>query len=512
MFTKKRIISLSLLILTLVILYKDKIGKDLTVMIILSIIFFYAMSLLEATSKEKVEAKQGVGVIKSEGESFQIKTTFKDVAGHKDVKKDLAFLINFMKNPEKYSEMGARMPKGVIFYGSPGNGKTLLAKAIAGESGVNFIAASGSDFLEMYVGVGARRVRDLFSKAKKNAPCIVFIDEIDAVGGKRGNGNNSEKDQTINQLLVELDGFNSSDDGVVVIAATNRLDMLDSALLRPGRFDRHIAIPMPDYSDRLELLQLHSRNKRIDENLSLENLAKTTIGFSGADLENLLNEAAIIAVNEGKESITMDEIDEAQFKILMKGYKKRNDKTDESLRIVAYHEAGHALCTKLITEKSVPKVTCIGSTSGAGGVTFITPNKMGLHTKEDLKNEIKISYAGRIAEYLLTKNMEKITTGASQDITQATNNIIMMINDFGMSDEVGMLNLSAFRNSGEKEILEESKILSKELYSETLELLSKNFHLLEKIAEELIIKETLLEEDLDRIIKESNIGTKEPWS
>lgn len=512
MFNKKGIISLLSLLATLVIIYKDKIGKDMAVMIVLSIAFFFIMSFTGKAGENKVEARQGaVGVVRDESEGFQVKTTFKDVAGHKDTKKDLAFLINFMKNPEKYSEMGARMPKGVIFYGSPGNGKTLLAKAIAGEAGVNFISTSGSDFVEMYVGVGARRIRDLFNKAKKSAPCIVFIDEIDAVGVKRGSGNNSEKDQTINQLLVELDGFSSSD-GVVVIAATNRLDMLDSALLRPGRFDRHIAIPMPDHNDRLELLQLHSKNKKIDPSLSLEDLAKTTIGFSGADLENLLNEAAIIAVNEGKETITMNEIDEAQFKILMKGYKKKNDKTDESLRIIAYHEAGHALCAKLLTDKSVSKVTCVGSTSGAGGVTFITPNKMGLHTKEDLKNEIKISYGGRVAEYLLTKNMEKITTGASQDIAQATNNIIKMINDFGMSDEIGMINLSAFSNSGEREILEEAKILSKELYSETLELLSKNFHLLEKIAEELIIKETLLEEDLDRIIKESNIDTKEPWN
>lgn len=424
--------------------------------------------------------------------------TFKDVAGHKEVKKDLKFLIDFMKNPEKYRKMGARMPKGIIFYGPPGTGKTLLAKAIAGEAKVPFFSVSGSDFVEKYVGVGAKRVRELFKKAREKAPCIIFIDEIDAVGRQRGQTENSEVDQTINALLTELDGFNSSE-GIVVIAATNRVDMLDSALTRPGRFDRHIAIPLPEQEERLELLKLHSKNKKLGADVSLEKLAKMTIGFSGADLENLLNESAILAVSREKEEITMEEIDEALFKIILKGNKKPNDKNSEDYKLIAYHEAGHALCAKLLTNKSIPKVTIIGSTSGAGGVTFMTP-KDGLHTKEDLINEIKISYAGRAAEYLYTKNINRVTTGAAQDIKQATNYIIKMINEFGMNDEIGMIDLSYFKSSGEREVLREAIKLSKQLYEETVELLRKNYDVLRRIAERLIEKETILEDELDSLI------------
>ena len=427
------------------------------------------------------------------------RVTFEDVAGHDEAKKDLVFLIDFMKNPKEYQKMGARMPKGVIFYGPPGTGKTLLAKAIAGESGVPFFSASGSDFVEKYVGVGAKRVRELFNKAKKEAPCIVFIDELDAVGKQRSkNGENSEGDQTLNALLTELDGFDSSE-GVVVIAATNRIDMLDNALIRAGRFDRHVAISLPEKNERLELLKLHSKNKKLSKSVSLENLANTTIGFSGADLENLLNESAIIAVSRKNNEITMDEIDEAMFKILMKGNKKPNNKNSEDYKLIAYHEAGHALCAKLLTDKSVPKVTIIGSTSGAGGVTFMTP-KEGLLTKEDLENEVKISYGGRVAEYLYTKDEQKITTGAAQDIRQATNYIIRMINEFGMNDEIGMLNFSNFKASGEKEVLDEAKKLSKKLYDETEKLLLDNYLLLEKIAQELINKETILEDELDELL------------
>lgn len=376
----------------------------------------------------------------------------------------------------------------------------MLAKAIAGEAGVPFISASGSDFVEKYVGVGARRVRDLFEKARKKAPCIIFIDEIDAVGRQRGQTENAEVDQTINALLTELDGFNTSE-GIVVIAATNRLDMLDNALTRAGRFDRQVAIPLPDQDERLELLQLHSKNKKLGKDINLLELAKMTIGFSGADLESLLNESAIIAVSKGKKKITMENIDEALFKIILKGNKRPNDKQEEDYKLIAYHEAGHALCAKLLTNKSIPKVTIIGSTSGAGGVTFMTP-KEGLLTKEDLENEVKISYGGRVAEYLYTKDEQKITTGAAQDIRQATNYIIRMINEFGMNDEIGMLHFRKFKASGEKEVLDEAKKLSKKLYDETEKLLLDNYLLLEKIAQELINKETILEDELDKIIRE----------
>lgn len=449
-------------------------------------------------SAEKTASNLNAKQIKSEIEEEGNVITFQDVAGHKEVKKDLSFLIKFMKNSEAYRDMGARMPKGVIFYGNPGNGKTLLAKAIAGEAGVNFISASGSDFIEMYVGVGARRVRELFKKANSKAPCIVFIDEIDAIGGQRGSESNSERDQTINALLSELDGFNEND-GVVVIAATNRIDMLDSALIRPGRFDRHVAIPMPDYSDRLELLELHSKNKKIASSVNLEELAKTTFGFSGADIENLLNESAIISVNNGLKEISLNEIDEAFFKVVTKGNKKFNDKDSEEFKLIAYHEAGHAICTKLLTKKGVPKVTCVGSTSGIGGVTFITPYKSGLHTKEDLINDVKISYGGRIAEFLYTGSLDMVTTGASQDIKQATKGIVNIIGEFGMDDEVGMLDLQVFRTSGEEQMLSQAKALSKKLYNDTLELMIDNKDLLVEVAEKLMEKETILEDELDEI-------------
>lgn len=404
-------------------------------------------------------------------------TNFNDIAGYEAMKKDVAYLIEFLKNPDKYKEIGARMPKGIIFYGPPGTGKTLCAKAIAGEAGVPFFYASGSDFVEMYVGIGAKRVRELFGKAKKSAPCIVFIDEIDAVGKKRGLDNNGEIDQTINALLTELDGFTTNEE-VIVVGATNRLDILDDALIRPGRFDRHIAIPLPDLKERIAILNLAAKNLKLSLEVDLKKVAKMTIGFSGAGIDTLLNESAILAVINNRNEISSKDIDDALFKIVMKGDKKSLQEIQEDqIRLVAWHEAGHALAAKLLTRKTVSRVTIIPSTTGAGGATFISPEETSIYSQKDLINEIKICYGGRIAEYLLSGKEELTTNGASQDIRQATQIIISMIKELGMAEEVGMLNIQEFHGSIENQVLELAKSMSKQFYVEALSLLTDNIKL-----------------------------------
>lgn len=442
-----------------------------------------------------------------DGKQKRTPTTFAKIAGNEEAKEDMQFLVDFLKNPKKYTEMGAKLPSGVIFYGSPGTGKTLMAKALAGEAGVPFFAMSGSDFVEMYVGVGASRVRDLFETARKKAPAIIFIDEIDSLGSKRSNGQHDEKRQTLNAILKELDGFDSNE-GIIVIGATNRLDDLDEAFIRPGRFDKHIAIDLPDQKSRLAILNLHAKNKKLDKDVDLEELSKMTIGLSGASLEAILNESAIIAATKNQKKINQIDVEDAYYKVLMQGHKKTGeDKRDkEDIRLVAWHEAGHALAAKLLTNKEVPKVTIIPSTSGAGGVAFIIPKKVGLHTKEDLMNDIKISYAGRAAEYLLRGSEDKITTGASSDIENATSKIYSMITRVGMSEKFGMLNLEQFGSNvagKNPEILEEASALSKQLYKETVELLNANKNVLEAIADELMEKETLKESELDEIIAQN---------
>ena len=433
-------------------------------------------------------------------ENMMSQVRFEHIAGHESAKKDVGFIIDFLKDPTKYKEMGARLPKGTILYGPPGTGKTLLARAIAGEAGVPFFSVSGSDFVEKYVGVGAKRVRDLFAEARKQAPCIIFIDEMDAVGRKRGGDSHSEKDQTINALLTQLDGFSSAE-GIVVIGATNRIEMLDDALVRPGRFDKHIAIPLPELKERKEILSLHTKNKRLSDSLSLDSIAKMTIGFSGAGLETLMNESAMLAVGRGKQVIDNEDIDDAFFKVVMKGDKKPlSEANKEQTRLVAWHEAGHALVAKLLTKKSVPKVTIIPSTSGAGGVTFIIPEKSGLHTRKDLIHEVKTLYAGRIAEHLLTGDKEMITTGASQDIKQATNILLGMIKELGMTDEFGMLYVPALKGMTDELVLEEAKKLSKTIYEETVELMTSEKETLERIANALIEKETIEEQELNTLI------------
>ena len=424
------------------------------------------------------------------------KITFSDVQGIDELKPDLYRLVDCLKNPKKYEELGARMPKGVILYGPPGTGKTLTAKAIAGEAGVPFFSMCGSDFVEKYVGVGASRVRELYKKARKASPSIVFIDEIDAIGGGRGDSNNSEKDQTINALLAELDGFKTSDN-VLTICATNRLDILDPALLRAGRFDLKLAVGLPDREGREAILKLHSKNKKLNETVSIPALAKKTIGFSGAELENLLNESALTAAANDKKFIDNEDIENAFFKIIMDGNKKPRKEVDEDTYLTAWHEAGHTLATKLLTKDGVPTVTIIQSTSGAGGVTFMAPDEKNLPSKKYLRNKIKVDYAGRAAEEIYLGNSDDITTGASQDIKQATAVIKSYIGAYGMGSK-GLIDIKQL--TAQYDIVEEAAELSNMLYQETLELLRANEDKLRALADALIAKETLYEDEIDEIL------------
>lgn len=443
------------------------------------------------------ESEDGRGKIKiASGEEIPI-VKFDDVEGIDELKKDIYRLVNCLKNTDKYKSMGARIPKGVILYGPPGTGKTLIAKAIAGEAGVPFYSAVGSDFIEKYVGVGAQRIRDLYKKAKKTAPCIVFIDEIDAVAGQRSSDSNSERDQTINALLSELDGFGDSS-GIITICATNRLDLLDSAFKRAGRFDLKLAVGLPDRNSRYKILKIHGKNKRFAEDVDLDAIAGKTIGFSGAELEALLNEAALLAADREEQYITYNDIDDAFFKIIMQGNKKKRSEVSKIQYITAYHEAGHALATKLLTNDSVPSVTIVQSSSGAGGVTFRAPSEEGLQSKEYIRGLIKVMYAGRAAEEVYLGDTDSITTGASNDIKQATGLIKEYLGTYGMGD-IGMLDISQFSRDF-KDIIEEASALSKELYQETLDLLKKNKTSLIKLAEALVEKETLNENEIDKLI------------
>ena len=446
------------------------------------------LETLKQESSSNEESKESVIVPKN--------ITFEDVQGIDELKPDLYRLVDCLKNPDKYREIGARMPKGVIFYGPPGTGKTLTAKALAGEAGVPFFSICGSDFVEKYVGVGASRVRALYKNARKSAPCIVFIDEIDAIGGERGESNNGEKDQTINALLAELDGFKSTDN-VLTICATNRLDILDPALLRAGRFDLKLAIGLPDKEGREKILKVHAKNKKFDETVDIKELAGKTVGFSGAELENLLNESALIAANLDKKVIDKNAIEDAFFKILLDGNKKPRKEKDEDAILTAYHEAGHTVVSKLLTKDSVPTVTIIQSTSGTGGVTFRSPDEKNLPSKKYLRNTIKISYGGRAAEELYLGNADDITTGASADIRSATATIKAYIGSYGMGNK-GLLDIKQLTN--QYDIVEEATELSNKLYDETLELLREHFDVLKEMAERLLDKETLYEPEIDEIM------------
>lgn len=447
----------------------------------------------------------------SEPKSKEKAKSFNDIAGLYEVKKDMKCLVDFLKNQDKYLAAGAELPKGVIFYGPPGTGKTLLAKAIAGEAGVPFHYMSGSDFVEMYVGMGAKRVRELFQEAKKKTPCIVFIDEIDAIGGKRSAvDSNGEDRKTLNALLTEMDGFNKTEN-ILVIAATNRLEDLDAALVRPGRFTNKFCVPVPETTkERMEVIKLYAKNKKFNEEVDFHTLSKEIIGFSPAAIESLLNESAIISVQDEKPVIDKASIDKAMIKVLMSGHIKENqsERNKEELRLVAWHEAGHALVGKL-NGKHIPKVTILSTTSGAGGVTFSTPKEIGLYSVDDLKAEISELYAGRVAELMLLKDKNKVTTGASNDIEKATNIIREIVASYGMSDEFGMLNLNQLRVDPSKIISEEVK-LAKEIEKNTIELLTTHYEQLEAIAMALIEKETLYEDDLIQIIENIEVKPIQP--
>lgn len=427
---------------------------------------------------------------------------FSDIAGLCEVKKDMKCLVDFLVNKDKYEKAGAKLPKGVLLYGPPGTGKTLLAKAVAGEANVPFLYMSGSEFIEMYVGVGAKRIRELFNKARKQAPCIVFIDEIDTIGSKRGERDNGEDRKTINALLTEMDGFKETEN-IIVIAATNRLEDLDPALTRPGRFTDKFCVPLPSSAkERLEILKLYSVNKKFSDDISLEEISKETIGFSPADLESLLNEAAIISVQQNKEYIDREVMEVATFKILLSGHIKENnnDRDKDELELVAWHEAGHALIGKLLG-KEVTKVTIVSSTSGAGGVTFSTPKKESLHSVRDLKNEVLELYGGRCAELKFFNDPEKITTGASNDIDRATDIIKSIVTRYAMTDEYGLLNIEKL---GLKQdiIISKEVELSRTLYNETNDLLEKYYDKLKLIAEKLLENETLYSNDLDLLLND----------
>lgn len=470
------------------------------IMLIVSFLIFIAW-VFSMNKRTREPDKIAVGT-KEKGKGVSAnperKVTFNEVQGIDELKPDLFRLVDSLKHPAKYKKLGARPTKGLILYGPPGTGKTLIAKAISGEAEVPFFSASGSDFVEKYVGVGAARIRDLFSKARKSSPCIVFIDELDAIGGSRGEANNSERDQTINALLTELDGFNASE-GILTICATNRLDILDAALTRPGRFDLKIAVNLPDKQARYQILKLHSTGKALSQEIIIDALAKKTNGFSGAELENLLNEAALIAATKDKELITNEDIDDAFFKIIMNGHKKDRIENGEYARLVAYHESGHTLATKLLTNDGVPTVTIVQSTSGAGGVTFRAPEDVPLKSKKYLRSLVKVMYAGRAAEEILLESDEDITTGASEDIRQATEIIKQYIAIYGMGNR-GMIDLTQLTN--QFNMIEEASNMANELYRETLEFLMNNKDKLDRLAYALLDKETLEEAEIDSLIRD----------
>lgn len=434
------------------------------------------------------------------------KFSFNSVAGNDEAKESLNDIVDFLKNPEKYASYGARMPKGIILYGDPGTGKTLLAKAIAGEANVPFYAVSGSDFVQMYVGVGASRIRNLFKKAKSHGKAVIFIDEIDSIGKQRSSnkaGNSDEKDQTLNALLTEMSGFKDSE-GIVVIAATNRLDMLDEALLRPGRFDRHIEVSLPDINAREKILNLHLKNKPVSD-MNIRDIAHNTAYFSGAKLENLVNEAAIIACKENAPYITAIHMDKA-FSIVVAGHEKLDKEAikKEDMKITAYHEVGHALISHLkLPEEKISKVTIIPTSKGAGGYTLTIGEDNIYHNLDYLKRKIMVLLGGRAAEEIIF-GIEKITTGAFNDLKKTTNIVNNMVCEYGMGKSLGLLRLSEIQGTPNDYyttvVLEECKSLIDELYKEVKNTLSDNLDLLIKIAEELLLKETLYTDDILNLV------------
>lgn len=442
----------------------------------------------------KVQNGDKWGIKKEKKDSNQIK--FEDIAGLDEVKSDLETIVDFLKNPGRYKEAGAKLPKGVLLYGPPGTGKTMLARAIAGEAGVEFLSAVGSEFDEKFVGVGAQRIRTLFSNARKKAPCIIFIDEIDALGLKRSSDKGSGNRQTINQLLSEMDGF-TSDDNIIVIAATNKLEDLDFALTRPGRFDSQFAVPLPvNSSDRKKIIDIYVKNKKIGEDVDLNLLAKETLGCSPADIEGIINESAILATKENDGIITQAIIDDAFYKQVMKGHKKKDlERKEEEKKITAWHESAHAMVGILLGQE-ITKVTIIPSTSGAGGVTFFNNEKMGMYSKDELANQVMTLYAGRVAEEILAGD-GGITTGASNDIAEATKIIKAMVESYGMS-ECGLLD---YRNMEGNEVTAGVCLgIANTLYTETMDLVLKHKKTLEEVANKLMLMETMTGEEVKSIM------------
>ena len=418
----------------------------LIIMIILIVAWVLIMKKMGGGGLGGKEMSFGKAKIKNTNDEKR-KTTFDDVAGADEEKEELAEVVEFLKAPEKYNKLGARIPKGVLLVGPPGTGKTLLARAVAGEAGVPFFSISGSDFVEMFVGVGASLVRDLFDQAKKNSPCIIFIDEVDAVGRQRGaglGGGNDEREQTLNQLLVEMDGFGANE-GVILIAATNRPDVLDPALMRPGRFDRQVVVSYPDVNGREAILRVHARKKPLAPDVNLKTIAKTTAGFTGADLENLLNEAALLAARKDKKAITMDEIKEATVKVVVGAEKKSKVMSEKEKKLTAYHEAGHAiLFDKLETQDPVHEISII-PTGMAGGYTMPLPSEdKSYNSRRGMYEDIVVSLGGRVAEELI---MDDISTGASNDIEKATKTARAMVTKYGMTKELGCVCYGTDNNS-----------------------------------------------------------------
>ena len=453
------------------------------------------------------------------------KVTFNDVAGADEEKAELQEIVEFLKNPQKFVQIGARIPKGVLLVGPPGTGKTLIAKAVAGEAGVPFLSISGSDFVELYVGVGASRVRDLFEQAKKNAPAIVFIDEIDAVGRQRGaglGGGHDEREQTLNQLLVEMDGFGANE-GVIVIAATNRKDILDNALLRPGRFDRQVYVGAPDVKGREAILKVHARNKQFDPDVKFSDIAKTTAGFTGADLENLLNEAALLAARRNKKLISQEEIEESLLKVVMGVEMKSHIITEHDKRLTAYHEAGHAICFEVLpTQDPVHHVTIIPRSSGAGGFTMPLPEEdQAYRTKKYMEEYIVVCLGGRVAEKL---TMEDISTGAYGDIKQATQMARAMVTSYGMSDKIGPIDYGSeggeiflgrdfaagkgYSEVKAAEINDEIHRIIETAYHQCEKLLSEHMDAMTRVAEYLIRNETMDGETFKKVFNGEAVPDK----
>lgn len=446
------------------------------------------------------------------------KVNFTNVAGLEEEKEELAEVVDFLRSPQKYTSVGARIPKGLLLVGPPGTGKTLLAKAVAGEAGVPFFSISGSDFVEMFVGVGASRVRDLFEDAKKNSPCIVFIDEIDAVARRRGTGmggGHDEREQTLNQLLVEMDGFGVNE-GIIVMAATNRVDILDPAILRPGRFDRKVAVGRPDVKGREEILKVHSKEKPIGDDVDLKRVAQTTAGFTGADLENLMNEAAILAAKSGRRYIEQKDIESSFIKVGIGAEKKSKVISEKDKKITAYHEAGHAILMHVLPDVGpVHTVSIIPTGMGAAGYTMPLPEKDNMHmTRGHMLQDIMVYLGGRIAEELI---FDDITTGASQDIKQATNLARSMVTKYGMSDKIGMINygsdedevfigrdLAHTKSYGESiatAIDQEVKRIIDECYHKAKDLIKTNEHVLHSCCQLLLEREKIGQKDFEQLFE-----------